>query len=425
MHVLQHAQSVVGRGDSEVFGEFFIPVAGKVFDLQTAVDKFLFYFVTKHDVQRIGEFVRLRTHKTAFGAVDEVYKLFFRNLAELHGEVLLQVFVMHFPESVAAPYHVFVETGLTFVHAQTCSAAAQRAVERPVALLFVKGVSRFVNYRIDCRHNVVFVIVVGDSHVVGAETACEGVFAFLHYSTGFVETHDVTQVLAKTFLPLFVAQLRCPIGYRRRICGHFFYQRYKFFFQQSKKFVVLLCGVMRFEHVQKHVVTFGFAVGKPNGRFATVVHYFFQVGAEKFKVVFRLCLDVHGVRLRNKQVVGRVLFLGNTACLTNVFFHYFHFVAKHVVQQLPVAVQRFHRLHEFFVGNKFVTVFRKYCAVLGVGGNTLRCGIRLHIPRDDEIGKMLRQNFSALLFVKLQSLFKLHITPLLMFLIVFFFRLCA
>ena len=195
MHVLQYAQSVRRHVHPEVLLVLGVPSRGEVFDLQRAVHEGLLQFVPHHDVQRIGQFVRLGADEGALDSVDVAAPIRQGHLPQLLAEGALQFGIVLGPKLGATADDVLHQARLALVHGHRGAAARHRVVQRGIALTLVHPVPHLVDGREDGRRGILLVVVVGDAHVQPTEAVGEGVLALLDDRLGGVETHD----LAKTF----------------------------------------------------------------------------------------------------------------------------------------------------------------------------------------------------------------------------------
>ena len=82
MHVLQAALRVVRDGDAEIVLIFLIPKRGNFIDRDLAVHERLFQFIADHDVQAVGQLVRVAAVEARRGGVDGLVKLTLGHVGE-------------------------------------------------------------------------------------------------------------------------------------------------------------------------------------------------------------------------------------------------------------------------------------------------------------------------------------------------------
>ena len=173
MHVLQAALRVVRDGDAEIVLIFLVPERRNFIDRDLAVHERLFQFMADHDVQAVGQLVRVAAVEAWRGGIDSLIKLPFGNVGKRAAAQFLQFRIDKMDECFTAADQVFVEAGNALVHPVRHGVCGVLAVKFLRLVLHEQRVAALMERGEDIGDEIIFIIMCRDAHVFGAEVRGE------------------------------------------------------------------------------------------------------------------------------------------------------------------------------------------------------------------------------------------------------------
>ena len=173
MHVLQAALCVVRDGDAEIVLIFPVPECRNLIDRDLSVHERLFQFIADHDVQAVGQLVRIAAVEAWRGGIDSLIKLPFGNVGKRTAAQFLQFRIDKMDECFTAADQIFVEAGNALVHAVRHGVCGVFAVKFLRLVLHEQRVAALMERGEDIGDEIVLIIMRRDAHVPGAEVRGE------------------------------------------------------------------------------------------------------------------------------------------------------------------------------------------------------------------------------------------------------------
>ena len=173
--ILEAAFPVAGHVNAQVLLIECIPPLGHIPDLQGACDQGLFNLVADHDVQAVGQLVGLGPHQTGLGLVHGPVEHLLGDPCQLLWEVGGDIGEDGVDKGTTAADDILVEAALALMDAHGYAAGEHGVEVAGVSAQLIEGVAPLVNDGVHGGHQIVFVVVGGDAHIVAAEIVGEGV----------------------------------------------------------------------------------------------------------------------------------------------------------------------------------------------------------------------------------------------------------
>lgn len=180
MHVLEDAVAVVGRDDSEVRLEAFMPGFGQVADGESPLQQLQFEVEAQHHVQVISHLVGVGADERLLHLVDGAVEFVERDALELVGELRLEFGIEILPRLAAAPDDVFPQPRLTLVDACARPTRQRGPLVDGIVALFVHGVPRFVDVAEQRLAEEILLDARGDADVADGERGHKGMVGLVH-----------------------------------------------------------------------------------------------------------------------------------------------------------------------------------------------------------------------------------------------------
>ena len=175
MHVLKHAEAVVGRLDADERAHALVPGVGQVADREGSAHQRELELEAQEDVQVIGDLVGLDADQRRLDQVGGAHELIERDVVQLHGERLPDLVQMPLPERPRAADHVLPEARLRLVEAERRDVAAERALDGARQALLVETVAGLVQDGEEAGEEVVLALARRQADVAGREACGERV----------------------------------------------------------------------------------------------------------------------------------------------------------------------------------------------------------------------------------------------------------
>ena len=179
-----------------------VPPLGHIPDLQGACDQGLLDLIANHDVQAVGQLVGLGPHQAGLGLVHGPVEHLLGDPCQLLREVGGDIGEDGVDKGTAAADDILVEAALALVDAHGYAAGEHGVVVAGVSAQLIEGVAPLVNDGVHGGHQIVFVVVGGDAHIVAAEVVGEGVLRLGNGAVGPINAHNLHQVV--TEMPLLL-----------------------------------------------------------------------------------------------------------------------------------------------------------------------------------------------------------------------------
>ena len=178
VYILQNAQAVSRRHDSQVFLHSAIPDLREIANLDFPGNQTHLNFNPQHDMVVVAHFVCFHTDKGWPDAVNRPVKTFRIHICQLLREDCLQLREVVLPEGAAASHNIFPQPGLRFVGSiadpANCVKVQQIggqgcAGQFGVNALLVKGMPAFMEDAKEGHRQPVRVVARGDTHVLAGK----------------------------------------------------------------------------------------------------------------------------------------------------------------------------------------------------------------------------------------------------------------
>ncbi len=241
MHVLQNAVGVVRYIYTEVFLIHCIPGIGQFLYCEGAADKLLFQFIAYHNVQWVGQLVRIHADKARLCLVDCPVQF----LALYAGKLLREQPHKLRPEEgqklPAASDKVFKQAALAFVYAHDAAAGKYGIPQPRRNMPLVQRMAALVDNAVHTGDHAVLIVVGGYADVLIVELRGERMLGLAQHAVIRAKAHDLHHIGGKLPLlrngPALVQEIR---PHRLAALLYFVQQRNDCIPQRSKKRISLL-----------------------------------------------------------------------------------------------------------------------------------------------------------------------------------------
>ena len=270
-------------------------------------------------MQAVGQLVGLGPHQTGLGLVHGPVEHLLGDPCQLLREVGGDIGEDGVDKGTAAADDILVEAALALVDAHGYAAGEHGVVVAGVSAQLIEGVAPLVNDGVHGGHQIVFVVVGGDAHIVAAEVVGEGVLRLGNGAVGPINAHNLHQVVAEMPLLLNGVVLHQEAVVDLGLFADFLHQGHNGAAQPGKEDIqgFLIHALLVF--IQQGII--GGHVGVVVTRkFAAVGHDLFQIRRKSGKIVGGLCLMPDGIRLVQKNAVVHIFPGGDAAHPVVVLF---------------------------------------------------------------------------------------------------------
>ena len=372
MGVLQDALPVVGDIHAQILLVQPVPLGGQVVGGEGAVEHPLLQLVAHHDMQAVGQLVRLRADEGRLGLVDHAVEVVLRHVVQTGGEMRLQPRVDDGAERPAAADDVLIEPGLALVDAHGHTVAQIAAGQLPAGVQLVQGVTALMHHGVQGRGHHVGMVVGGDTHIVTGEVDGEGMLRLADDAVVPVDAHDAHDEVGE--LPL---DGDGEIGVERRVVhpvgvgGDPLDERHQLLPQGGEEFVAGGHRQTPLVVVQQRLV--GGLLRLPvQGEALQRVEDLLQVRLKQGEIVVGLGGLPHVVGAGGQLLVGHELLLRDAAGAVVAAPVLLHLAAGDVVQLRAGGHQRLQHLHGVRRGGQLIVDAAELAGgVAADGGRTL------------------------------------------------------
>ena len=359
MGILQHALGVVGHVHAQILLVEPVPGLGQVLDLQGAGDQLLLQLVPDHDVEGVGELVRLRADEAGLALVDGQVEVVGGDVLERLGPQLLDVGQDVGEEGFAAADDVLIEPALGLVDAHAGAAAQGGVLDVVADVQLVEGVAPLVDDGVHAGGESLLVIVGGDAHVVLGEVGGEGVLHLADVAVVPVDGHDLHEPVGElALLGEGEPGAEEAVVHHGSLLHHGLHHGQQLLSEEREELIQGGHGEPLLVHVEEHIVGGLGAVPVP-GELAGIVHQRLEMGREEGEIVGHLggVPGVGGGVLGH--LIGHVLLHGDLLGPLHVLVELLGLPAGDVVHLLLVLQDLLHPGLQVRAGGELVHLLGK------------------------------------------------------------------
>ena len=200
MHVLQAALLVVGHVEPQIFFIFRVPERGHLIRRDLAVDEGLFQLVADHDVDAVGQLVRVHTVQARTRYVDRLVQLPVGHVGEGIAGQLPQLRRDEAQERLAPADDVFKETGNALVHGAGHIVVGVIRVLLFRHILHEQRVSALVHGGEDVRDEIILIKMSRHADIVRSVMVGEGVLCGHQHQRRFAQPLKLQKIAGEPLL---------------------------------------------------------------------------------------------------------------------------------------------------------------------------------------------------------------------------------
>ena len=373
MRILQAAVCVVGNGNAQVLVHKAIPKRGDVLGRGLAGKQHALNLVAHHNVQRIGELVRLGADQRRLCDIHGVVERILVHAAIDLGRVAAQYLEQRAHKGAAATHGVFEKAALALVDAHGGAALQTGARIGGIDAQLVHGVTGLVDDAVDVGDAVVLVDVRGNARVAHREALAKRMLGKGECGVVQVKADELHQVKAHGALGGLghMRVQKVGSGLLAALADGVHERRDRGLDLIAKR-IEALGGKAALVLVEPNIVWVALGVHEL-GLMLKLGDDSIHVGLKARPVIGRLGLVPHGVGLAGEPGPGLGLLGGNDARFALVAAEHADLVEQLRIVDLAagdgLACQRVHEFDRLFAGQELMVLAGK-----GAHGVGARCG---------------------------------------------------